>query len=375
MRKAPTTKKPDKNPKHSKMWTWWLDGMSVKEFGKSLSKHYKDHATSDTSAQLSYYFLLALFPFLFALVTLAAFLPIHSDVNAMLARLSQVMPSSAFSLVQEHLTSLVNNKQPHLLTIGLVSALWTASRGVDAFRKGLNLAYDVTESRNSFKTNAVALGMTVAGALLMVLGVAVIAVGGKLGFVLADKLHVGKAYAFAANILRWPVTAMIIMFAVALIYYALPDVKQRFKYITPGSVLATVMWLIATYGFTQYVEHFGKYNVTYGSIGGVVVLMLWLYYTGMIFLLGGEINAVLEHKAAPAGKEAGARDFGEKAPPKSQRPSFAPVGAAKSAKAADGAPNQHPPHERPKHANLPLSWKTAVMAGLALLVPRFRRVS
>lgn len=339
----------------------WLRGMSLKDFARDTIKSFQQDAVSDASAQLSYYFLLALFPFLFAMVTLAAFLPIHSDVNQALARLSHVMPAEAFGLVQDHLQRLVNNRQPHLLTIGLLTAVWTASRGVDAFRKNLNLAYDVTESRNFFVTNALAIGMTIAGAVLVVVGFAVMTVGGSLAFVLADKLHIGKQFAVLANLLRWPVTAMLIMLAVALVYYVLPDVKQKFRFITPGSVMATLLWLIATWGFTQYVENFGKYNVTYGSIGGVVVLMLWLYYTGMIFLLGGEMNAVLEHHAHD-GKEEGARDFGQPAPPKHERPSYAPVGAAKTAKTAEEAPMKNEPPPKRPHANIPLNGKTALWA-------------
>ena len=129
-------------------------------------------------------------------------------------------------------------------------------------------------------------------------------------------------------------TAVLIMSCAAFGYYLLPDVEQEFRFITPGSVLGTLFWLLATWGFSQYAGHFGSYNVTFGSIGGVVLLMTWFYITGFIFLMGGEINAILE-AASGEGKTPGARAAGEAAPPASQRPSAMPPGAAKSADVAD----------------------------------------
>jgi membrane protein len=127
------------------------------------------------------------------------------------------------------------------------------------------------------------------------------------------------------------------MSCAALAYYFLPDVKQEFKFITPGSIVGTACWLAATWGFSTYVSHFGNYNITYGSIGGVIILMTWFYITGFIFLMGGEINAILEHASAD-GKQSGARAEGERPPPPSQRPSAMPVGAADSVGAAQRSP-------------------------------------
>ena len=124
------------------------------------------------------------------------------------------------------------------------------------------------------------------------------------------------------------------MLCAALGYYLLPDVEQEFHFITPGSVIGTLVWFGATWGFGVYASHFGSYNVTYGAIGGVIVLMTWFYITGFIFLMGGEINAILEH-AAPDGKTRGARAAGEAPPPPDERPSAVPPGAVDSASAAE----------------------------------------
>ena len=193
--------------------------------------------------------------------------------------------------------------------------LYSASRGVDAVRKALNLAYDVKESRPLWKTEGIAFGMTLGGALLVLLGVAALVAGGDVGLVAgrAPGLRHGvrrhlELGAVAGHGRRHHVRAPPIG------YYLLPDVVQEFRFITPGSIFGTLVWLAATWGFSFYAGHFGSYNVTYGSIGGVIVLMTWLYISGFVFLMGGEINAILEDHD-PEGKALGARAPGEAPPP------------------------------------------------------------
>jgi membrane protein len=212
--------------------------------------------------------------------------------------------------------------------------IYSASRGVDAVRKALNLAYDVKESRPFWKTELIAYGMTVGGAVLLLVGIAALVAGGEAGLWVSRHIGLADEYVFVWRWLRWPVTAFVIMLAAAWAYYLLPDVDQDFKFITPGSVIGTLVWLATTWGFNEYVAHFGNYNVTYGSIGSVIVLLTWFYITGFVFLLGGETNAILEHASA-SGKAAGARAEGEPPPPPEERPSAMPVGAAKSAAAAE----------------------------------------
>ncbi len=287
-------------------------GLPIKEFVKRLHREIVNDSVTDSAAQLSYYFLFSLFPFLFFLVTLAAYLPLSNAVNDLIDRASYLMPHEALELIQGQLESLVNETQPKLLTAGFFIALWSASRGVDALRRALNLAYDVTESRPYWRTQLVSISMTVAGGMLVVVAFAALIAGGRLGFLAAERLGVEAQFVVIWSWLRWPLTALVVMFAVALAYYLLPDVKQQFKFITPGSVLGTVSWLLATWGFTWYTDSFGRYNVTYGSIAGVVILLLWLYISGLIFIVGGEVNAIIEH-ASPDGKNKGARVVGEPA--------------------------------------------------------------
>lgn len=308
-----------------------LKHLTWREFFRRLHKEVQEDTVTDCAAQLSYYFLLSLFPLLFFLVTLVASLPFaEGAVDDMVTRLRPLIPEDAMALVEGHLRSLLNQPTGKLLTVGLVVALWTASRGVDALRKALNLAYDVSETRPLWKTQGLAMLMTVVGTLLLPLSFTLFLLGGQVGEWIATRLDVVEQFIVFWTWLRWPFVAAIIMLVLALCYYVLPDVRQRFKYITPGSVVSTLLWLTSTWGFTQYVEHFGRYNVTYGSIGGVIVLLLWFYITGLVFILGGEINSILEHASAE-GKAKGARDFAQPAP---REPPLKTPGAAKSASSA-----------------------------------------
>ncbi len=300
-------------------------GMGLKDFGKTFFTEVMKNDLIDIAAELAYYFLFAIFPLLFCLVAITAYLPLGDAVNDLLSRLAMIMPKEAMGIIQGQLTGLLNNPHPKLLSLGLIIALWSASRGIDSLRNGLNFAYDVKETRPWWRVQLMALGMTVAGSLLLLVAFSLIILGGKLGFFIADHIGMGRVFMFSWSWLRWPISALVIMLMLALCYYFLPSAKQEFKFITPGAVLATLLWIGSTWGFTVYAEHFGNYNAMYGSIGGVVVLMTWLYLSGLIFLLGGEMNAIIEHHSAD-GKDKGAKAAGEAPAPKSERPSAAPRG-------------------------------------------------
>lgn len=309
--------------------------LSWRGFCKRLYRRYEDHGLADTAATLGYYFLFALFPFLFFLATLAAFIPhARSSLETLLERTRAFLPSEAKGVIEHHLRGLVASSKPHLLTLGLAAALYSASRGVNAVRTALNRAYDVKESRPLWKTELLAFGMTVGGGLLLLAGIAVLVAGGSAGQWAAHHLSIADEYVTVLRWIRWPVTTAAIMFAAALSYYLLPDVEQKFKFITTGSMIGTLVWLLASWCFGIYASHFGTYNLTYGSIGGVIVLLIWLYITGFILLVGGEMNAILED-ASPDGKESGARASDQAPPPLDERPSAMPAGAVDSAAVAE----------------------------------------
>jgi membrane protein len=322
-------------------WKWRIPvpgggKVELPRLAKTLYTRYFDHAVSGSAATLSFYFLFSLFPFLFVLVTLTAYVPIFSpSMQRILEAASAMLPAEAMKLIESHLGGA--GGRPKLLTLGLVATLYSASRGVDAVRAALNLSYDVKESRPIWMTEGIAFGATIGGALLVLVSVGVVVLGGDAGFWLSRHLGVEGLYVHAWRWARWPVTILLTMLMSALGYYVLPDVKQEFKFITPGSVLGTLTALAAGWGFGQYAAHFGSYDVAYGSIGGVIILMTWFYILGLIYLVGGEINATLEHESI-TGKNVGARTPGQASPPKRERPSAVPVGAAHSAASADRAP-------------------------------------
>lgn len=303
------------------------------QFLKKLFKRISDNDAGGRAAQLSYYFVFALFPFLFFLVTLAAYLPLQGALEGLLARIDPFVPEQAMKLVRGQLTNLTTQQRPHFLTLSLALSLWSASRGVDALRAALNLSYDVKESRPWWKVQGIAVVVTVATSALMLLAVLFITLGTGAGAWLASKLHVDQFWPLLWAWLRWPVTAVGIILVLALLYYFLPDVKQEWRFITPGSVVGTLLWLLLAWGFSIYAENFGSYDKTYGAIGGVIVLMTWFYISGFVFILGGQINATLEH-ASSEGKAVGTRVPGEAPPPLVERPSVAAPGAAKTADVA-----------------------------------------
>lgn len=295
-------------------------GMSPREFLRRLYRNVVDDAITDSAAQLSYYFLLALFPFLFFLVTLTAYLPLRQPVMTALDRLKSLMPDEAMQLVRAHLDDLLGQTRPRLLTFTLLAAVWATSRGVNAVRKALNLAHGVSETRPFWQTQALALGMTLAGAPLALLAFSAFALGGRLGEWAASRLGAGLQFQVVWSWLRWPFTLAVVMFGSALLYWVLPSRRGRFRPMTTGSAASALLWVGSTWAFTQYVEYFGRYNVTYGSIGGVIVLMLWLYLSGLSLIFGGEIDSVIER--------------GPGAPPVS-------AGAAKGATPAPGDAGSH----------------------------------
>jgi len=311
--------------------------LPFKVFLKRLYLAQDNHAAFDTAAQLGYYFILSLFPLLFVLAAVLAYLPLGDAEAQLIGRMRALVPPEAMTLVEARASALLHVQHPRLLGLGLVFALWAASCSVDSARKALNLAYDVKESRPYWLTQLIAIAATFISSMFVLLAISVLVSGTAAGHWVADRLGVDRAFTLGLGVIRWPLTAALMTFGVAVAFHLLPDVKQKFVFMLPGALSATLAWLGASWGFTQYVKHFGRYDVMYGSIGGVIVLLTWFYISGFIFVLGGEINAILEH-AAVYGKEDGARSAEEIPPPPSERPSVSPPGAVKNAGVAKRAP-------------------------------------
>jgi YihY family inner membrane protein len=268
---------------------------------KRTVREFRVDNLSDWAAALTYYSVLSIFPALLVLISLVD-LAGQATIDALLENLGRVAPGS----VNEILATAIRNLQQTrgsagvLALVGLAAALWSASSYIAAFMRASNAIYDVPEGRPVWKTLPIRIGVTV---LVMVLlaasAVAVVATGG-----LADRigqvLGIGKAAVTAWDIAKWPVLLLIVSFMFALLYWASPNARQGFRWITPGGVLAVVVWVIASVAFALYVANFGSYNKTYGSLAGVIVFLVWLWLSNTAILLGAELNAELERGRAIA---------------------------------------------------------------------------
>jgi membrane protein len=263
------------------------------------------------SAQLAYYFFLALFPLLICVIAvLGAFAGKGAHVqDALLDFLSSVLPGSASTLIQKTLTEVDQAHAISKLSVGLIFSLWSASAGMSAIMDTLNAAYEVHEGRSIIKRNAVALGLTLAVAILLIAAVTIVLAGGP-----TAEAFSGGIVRIAIKIVQWPIAIALVLLGFALVYFFAPDVKeQKWHWITPGAIAGVALWLVVSVALKAYLHFFDRYSATYGSLGAVIVLLLWFYVSGASLLFGAEINSAIEDAAAAEG-EPDAKLKGEKAP-------------------------------------------------------------
>jgi membrane protein len=284
--------------------TGFLGGLSLKELATRVVKEVQEDDCLGWAAQLAYYLLFAVFPFMLFLTALLGFLPIPDLMERLLASLAMVLPGEAVTLLQDTIRQLVTEQKGGLLSFGILAAFWSSSSAVVAITAALNQAYDVQEERPWWQVRGIALLLTMGLSLFLLLAAVLLIFGPQLGSGLASLVGLGQAFELTWNIVRWPVSGGLLMVALALVYYWAPNVQQTWQWITPGAVWAVLATLLASLGFSLYVSHFGSYNKTYGSLGAVIVFLTWLYLTGLCVLVGGEINAEIAH-AAPDGSAPG----------------------------------------------------------------------
>jgi membrane protein len=292
-----------------------LQALHVPISWSALVKRTYEELMSDDclglAAQLAYYFFLALFPALLFMVALITFLPFGDVMDTMLSTLGRIAPPEVVTIIGNQIMSLANAKNGGLLTLGAAGALWSTSSGVTAIISALNQTYDIQESRPWWKVRLVAIGLTLSLALFTIIAFTLVVAGPALAERVAAMFGLGAAFTWTWNILQWPVVFALVALAIALVYYFGPDAEQEWSWITPGSVAATLLWLVVSLGFRVYVVNFGSYNATYGTIAGIIVLLLWFYLSGLALLAGAELNAEVEH-ASPYGKDPGERRPGER---------------------------------------------------------------
>jgi membrane protein len=271
-----------------------LGGLSVKEFARRVIAEIQKDDCFVFAAALAYYFLFALFPFFLFLTALLAYLPLPDLMGPIMDYLSRVMPGEALGLIQENLQAIASQPRGGLLSFGILAALWTSSSAIVGIADALNHAYNVEEGRPFWKLRGMAILLTIGLSIFMISSIVLLMFGPQIGRWLADFVGLGDVFEIAWNILRWPLILFMVITAIALIYYFAPDVEQSWKWITPGSVFAVTLWLLASLGFSYYVNNFGEYDKTYGTIGAIIVLLTWMYVSGLVILIGGEINAEIE---------------------------------------------------------------------------------
>jgi membrane protein len=299
---------------------WKLGGLSWLQLAKRVWNEIQKDNVFGRAAELSYYFLLALFPFLIFLTSIIGFvLGSGTGTRHMLfTYLARIMPPSAFQLIDSTMYEVSAASSGGKLSFGLLAALWAASNGLTAITDSLNQAYDLKESRPWWKQRLVSIGLTTALSVLILGALVLVVAGGKIAEWLAAHYGFGPVFPTAWKIIQWPVVLAWMMLAFALIYYFAPDFrKQAWQWLTPGAAIGVALWLLVSLGFRVYLHFFDSYSATYGSLGAVIVLMLWLYFTGAAVLIGGEINSEIENAAAQQG-EPEAKEKGEKAPNEKQ---------------------------------------------------------
>jgi membrane protein len=262
------------------------------------------------AAQLAYYLLLALVPALVFLIALLSYFP--TQVIGQLTRaIETIAPPEMATIVRDQLTSIAQGQNGGLLTFGFVMALWSSSAAVVALTDALDRAYDIEEGRPWWKVRLTAILLTIGLAAFILVALALVLVGPMAAEWLAARTGWGNAFEWTWKILQWPIVIALVAIALGVVNYFGPDADQDWEWVSPGAVLGTLLWLAASLAFKFYVVQFGNYNATYGSLGGIIVLMLWFYISGLAILAGAEMNAEIEH-ASPYGKDPGEKVPGEK---------------------------------------------------------------
>lgn len=255
------------------------------------------------AAQLAFYFFLALFPALLFVVSLLAYLPIDAAVGSMLDRLQPFLPQDVLALVQSEIDKLMQGNRRSLLTFAIAGAVWSSSSAMTAVISTLNHAYDIEEFRPWWKTRLIAIALSVTLAIFAVLSLALVLGGSDLASAVASWIGAGELFERVWAVVQWPLALAFVVFAVDLVYYFAPNADTRWVWISPGSLLATGLWLLTSAGFKLYLRYVSDIAVVYGALGSVIVLLLWFYLSGFAILVGAELNAEID-RALPSRDDA-----------------------------------------------------------------------
>ncbi|RKD24399.1 ribonuclease BN [Ammoniphilus oxalaticus] len=261
------------------------------KFMKDLLSRLLNDRVLDLSAQCAYYFLFSIFPFLIFMIALVGFLPFTSD--DVLKFVSEHMPGQTNELIEENIRMVVDVKRSGTLSLSLLVTLWSASRGMDAVVYGLNRSYQVKEKRSFIRSKLLSMILTVGMIFVFLTALVLTVFGEKAQALMLVFLHIPENNLIVSTTFRWAITLIVVTITFIALYYIAPNTCIRCKDVVPGAVIAAVGWQLASVIFSFYVNRFENFSATYGSLGGLIILMTWFYLSALIIMMGGTINALL----------------------------------------------------------------------------------
>jgi membrane protein len=299
---VPANALPTKSP-------WRLHVSSATTFGKQVWTSSYEDGVYNRAAELAYFFFLSLFPGVIFITTLLGFVfKSNAQLTALLLQyLSTTLPGTAFELIRQVIVEITRSSGSGKVTFGILAALWTANSGMNALEDALNAVYKVRESRALWKTYGIALILTVSASLLIIAALTVFLYGGALVQLVSNTVGMKPAFYWTWRLAQWPIAIFFVSLVASMVYYAAPNLKQRcWQWLSPGALFATLGWIAASGLLRLYFHFFTSYAKTYGSLGAVMVLLTWLYVTGVMLLLGAEVNKVIEVAAVHASEQTNA---------------------------------------------------------------------
>jgi membrane protein len=308
--------------------------MSAVKFVKGFMRLFKDvgeHDLSGAATEMAYKLFVAAVPFSLFLASLgsfaAAIFNIDNPTDQVMSAIGDSLPPDAASVIRTQVNNVVESKNPTLLSVSILGTVWAASSAVGTVIKVLNRLAGVKETRPIWKKYGIAVGITALTGFFVIAAFLLQFAGQFFGHTIADQAGVADSFSTVFSLARWPAAFLLLITAVSFMYWAAPNVHLPWRWLTPGAILSVTVWLLTSYVFGLYVANFGSYNATYGALGGIVLLLTWLYISSFIFLLGYQLNAVVasEEEAAPISEVAA-----EHAPPGTVEPPKQPRHAVKS---------------------------------------------
>ena len=299
------------------------ENLGLVEFFKLTFKEMSEDHVMAFAGNLTYKALFAIFPFFTFLLSLLGLFNATKLVNTMLNKLAGVLPQSATAFIENQLVPITKSQADSAFTLGatvsILLALWGVSGAFRSVMEAMNVMYEVEEDRPFWKKYGISIFISLAVIVLMLTALALVVFGSTFGGGLAAAVGLGPVFQSVWSIAQWPILACIVLFTFAVVYYFAPAAKQRWRWISPGSILTFFFWLAFSLLFSFYVSNFSSYNETYGALAGVAILMLYTYYSAVITLVGAEMNQVIEWHI-PGGK-----DEGEKVPEEDRKPNVRPT--------------------------------------------------